>query len=68
MDVASGQIKRFKQNTDYHMQVNFPAPIPQVERLTVRWTDRYGQLINFNGLEDNSFALKFHTRRVSACP
>jgi hypothetical protein len=68
MDVASGQIKRFKQMTDYNMQVNFPAPIPQVDRLTVRWTNRYGQLISFNGLEDNSFAIKLHTRRVNACP
>jgi hypothetical protein len=68
MDVASGQIKRFKQMTDYNMQVNFPVPIPQVDRLTVRWTNRYGQLISFNGLEDNSFAIKLHTRRVNACP
>ena len=63
-----GQIKRFKQMTDYHMKVDFPSPIPQVDRLTVRWTDRNGQLISFNGLEDNSFALKIHTRRVNACP
>ena len=68
MDVASGQIKRFKQMTDYNMNVNFPSPIPQVDRLTVRWTDRNGSLISFNGLEDNSFAIKLHTRRVNACP
>jgi len=68
MDVASGQIKRFKQMTDYHMDVKFPSPIPQLDRLTVRWTDRNGRLISFNGLEDNSFAIKLHTRRVNACP
>lgn len=68
MDVASGQIKRFKQMTDYNMKVDFPSPIPQVDRLTVRWTDRRGSLISFNGLEDNSFAIKIHTRRVNACP
>ena len=68
MDVASGQIKRFKATTDYNMSVDFPAPIPSIDRLTIRWTDRRGQLVSFNGLEDNSFALKIHTRRVNACP
>lgn len=68
MDVASGQIKRFKAQTDYHMKVDFPLPIASIDRLTVKWTDRYGVPIQFNGLEDNSFALKIHTRRVNACP
>ena len=68
LDVASGSIKRFKQMTDYMLEVKYPSPIPKLDRLTVRWTDRYGSLVSFNGLEDNSFTLKINTRRVNSCP
>ena len=67
MDVASGQIKRFKASTDYHMRVEYPSPIPTMDRLTVRWTDRYGVPVKFNGWK-TTFALKIYTRRVNLCP
>lgn len=60
MDVSSGVIKRFKKATDYDSEVMFPYPIQKIDRLTVRWTDINGKLINFNGLDNNSFLLRFH--------
>lgn len=60
MDVSSGIIKRFKKNTEYDSEVEFPYPIQKLDRLTVNWIDITGQLVNFNGLNDNSFLLRFH--------
>jgi len=60
LDVSSGSIKRFKKNTDYNLEVEFPYPIQKMDRLTIQWTDVNGNVISFNGLEDNSFLLRFH--------
>jgi len=60
LDVSSGVIKRFKKYTDYDMEVEFPYPIQKLDRLTIRWTDVYGNVVSFNGLDDNSFMLRFH--------
>ena len=60
LDVSSGTIKRFKKNTDYDLEVEFPYPIQKLDRLTIRWTDVYGNVVSFNGLDDNSFLLRFH--------
>lgn len=63
MDVISGNIKRFKKMNDFDMTVEYKYPIQRLDRLTVRFVDRNGQLINFNGAEDNSFVLRLHTLR-----
>ena len=60
LDVSSAVIKRFKKNTDYDLEVEFPYPIQKLDRLTVRWTDVNGNVVSFNGLDDNSFLLRFH--------
>jgi len=60
MDVGSGSIKRFKKSSDFDSEVVFPYPIQKLDRITVNWTDINGNLINFNGLDDNSFLLRFH--------
>jgi hypothetical protein len=60
LDVSSGTIKRFKKNTDYDLNVEFPYPIQKLDRLTIQWTDVNGNVVSFNGLEDNSFLLRFH--------
>ena len=49
MDVNSGTIKRFKKMSDYDYEIQYPQVIRKLDRVTVRWTDRSGQLINFNG-------------------
>ena len=63
MDVPAGGIKRFKKETDYDLSVCYYNPIRKLDRLTIRWTNRDGLPIAFNGLGDNSFLLRFHTLR-----
>lgn len=63
LDVNSGGIKTFKKNSDYEFCIQYVNPIRKLDRLTVRWTDKNGTIVNFNGLEDNSFILRFHTLR-----
>jgi hypothetical protein len=64
MDVPSGLIKSFKESSDYPIHVEFPSRIDSLQRLTIKWLDRYGQSLNFRGLEVNSFALRIHTVHV----
>jgi hypothetical protein len=60
LDVTSSSIKVFKKSTDYDLDVRFPYPIQQLSRLTVKWLDKFGSVVNFNGANDNSFLLRFH--------
>jgi len=68
MDVVSGVYKSFKENSDYRISVEFPSRIDSLERLTVAWRDRYGNLLNFNGLNTNSFGIRVHTVVVPSEP
>lgn len=67
MDVTAGAVKSFKKFSDYDLIIDYPNPIRKLERLTVRWINKDGQLLNFNGLNDNSFILRFHTLRKNLC-
>ena len=58
MDVSSGGIKHFSETNDYVYGVDFYPPISQLSRVTVRWRKSDGSLINFQGLNENSFMLK----------
>jgi hypothetical protein len=60
MDVASGCIKDFKEGADYVISITYPQPISKLSRLTVRWYDKTGRLLNFNGFENNAFVLRVH--------
>jgi hypothetical protein len=60
LDVFSGQFKTFKETTDYKMSVSFDSPIPRLTRLTISWLNKDGLPVNFNGLDINSFVLRFH--------
>lgn len=60
MDVGSGCIKNFKEDHDYVISITYPQPIVKLSRITVRWYDKYGQLLNFNGFENNAFVLRVH--------
>lgn len=59
MDVASGSIKHFKQQTDYKLRITFDTPISKISRLTIRWLDKDGQLLNFQGFDNTAFVLRF---------
>jgi hypothetical protein len=67
MDVVSGTIKRFRKMNDFDSQVEYTYPLQKIDRLTVSWTDKNGKLLSFNGAEDNSFTLRFHTLRKNLC-
>ena len=63
MDADVGDIKNFKKSTDYDFSVEYTNPIRRLDRLTVNWVNRFGQRVSFNGAENNSFMLRFHTLR-----
>jgi hypothetical protein len=67
MDVPSGSIKNFKKSSDYDLCIDYPYPIEKLNRLTIKWVDSDGQMVNFNGLDDNSFILRLHTTKKNMC-
>jgi hypothetical protein len=67
LDVNSGCIKKFKKCTDYDAKIDYMYPIRKLDRLTIRWTDKHNNLLNFNGYEDNTFILRLHTLRQNLC-
>ncbi len=60
LDVPSGSIKTFKEESDFKMSVKYPKPIDQIDRFTVRWLDSLGNSVNFNGVDENSILLRCH--------
>ena len=62
MDVDSGSIKTFKEMSDYRVSVTYPRIIDRVDRLTINWLDTNGNSINFNGVDENSFILRFYMK------
>jgi hypothetical protein len=68
LDVPSGSIKSFKEFTDYTVSIEFPSRLDSLERLTIRWLDRSGVPLVFNGLETNSVTLRVHTVNVPIVP
>jgi hypothetical protein len=62
LDVGSGCIKNFHENKDYTISVEYPEPINVLQRLTVRWYDKDGKLLNFRGWDTNAFVLRVHVK------
>jgi hypothetical protein len=62
MDVGSACIKNFHENKDYSISVDYPEPINSLQRLTVHWIDREGNLLDFRGWNTNAFVLRVHLR------
>jgi hypothetical protein len=61
MDVASTNIKTFKECSDYQVSVDIP---PQtLSRLTIHWYDKNLVPLNFQGYENNGFILRIHTEK-----
>jgi hypothetical protein len=59
LNVVSGGVKTFTENTDFRLRVEFTPPITSIERLNLSWRDSAGNILNFNGFEDNSVLLRF---------
>lgn len=68
LDVSSGCIKTFKEYTDYKISIDYPKPIDQIDRLTVRWLDYNGNPVNFNGVDENALILRFFEDEPAAVP
>lgn len=62
LDVGSACIKNFHESKDYKISVNYPEPIGTLSRLTIRWYDKDGALLNFRGWETNAFVLRVHVK------
>ena len=61
IDVSSGGIVHFDKGNNYDLTVSYPYPIQKIDRLTIQWINALGHTVQFNGLEDNSFLLRFHS-------
>jgi hypothetical protein len=60
MDVQSGSIKTHSENADYIISVMYPEPINSLQRLTIKWYDGRGNLLNFRGSDEHAFILRAH--------
>lgn len=60
LNVVSGGVKTFTENTDFKLRVEFTPPITSIERINLVWRNSTGNIINFNGFEDNSILLRFN--------
>lgn len=61
LDVQSGSIKTFKEQSDYKIRVEYPKAIDSIDRLTIKWLDSQGKIVNFNGVDENQIILRFYT-------
>jgi hypothetical protein len=68
LDVSSGCLKTFKEQSDYKISVEYPKPLDSIDRLTLHWRNYDGSLINFNGVEDNSLILRFYEEIIQQLP
>ena len=62
MDVGSACIKNFHENRDYTISVDYPEPINRLQRLTINWLDRQGNLLDFRGWDTNAVVLRVYLR------
>jgi hypothetical protein len=68
MDVYSGQVKTFKETSDYVISRKISHGMMTLSRLTVRWLDKDLKPLNFQGFENNGFVLRVYTERVTGPP
>ena len=60
LDVQSGSFKIHEENSNYIVSVHYPEPIRSLQRLTVRWYDTNGNVLNFRGFDNHAFILRAH--------
>jgi len=53
-------VTNFMETKDILLTAYYPEPIASIDRLTIRWRDKNGDILNFHGLNSNSFILRFH--------
>jgi hypothetical protein len=60
LDVTSSHMKTFKEHSDYKISIEYPKPIDIIDRLTIKWLNYQGEIVNFNGADDNALLLRFY--------
>jgi len=60
LDVTSSHMKTFKEHSDYKISIEYPKPIDMIDRLTIKWLNYQGKIVNFNGADDNALLLRFY--------
>lgn len=73
MDVPVNFQRTFKETTDYAWSVTYPSRLDSIERLTVRWLDYTGSVVQFGGpatttFDPNMFVLRVYTQIVPTTP
>ena len=73
MDVPVNFQRTFKETTDYTWSVTYPSRLDSIERLTVRWLDYTGSVVQFGGpatttFDPNMFVLRVYTQIVPTTP
>ena len=53
-------VTNFMETKDILLTAYYPEPIASLDRLTIRWRDKYGKILNFQGLDSNSFILRLY--------
>ena len=53
-------VTNFMETKDILLTSYYPEPIASLDRLTVRWRDKLGNILDFQGLNSNSFILRIH--------
>jgi len=71
IDVAQNFQRTFRETSDYAWSVTYPSRLDSIERLTVRWLDTNGAIVNFGNaqtFDPNMFVLRVYTQVVPAAP
>jgi hypothetical protein len=62
MDVIPDWVSTKGFKKDYEYYIKYEVPLARLNRLTIRWLDYNGQLLNFNGMERNCILLRVFCR------
>ena len=71
IDVAQNFQRTFRETSDYAWSVTYPSRLDSIERLTVRWLDTNGAIVNFGNaqtFDPNMFVLRVYTQVVPTAP
>lgn len=71
MDVLPNFQRTFREASDYAWSVTYPSRLDSIERLTVRWLDTTGAIVNFGNAQaydPNMFVLRVYTQIVPTTP
>jgi len=64
LDTNPGETKVFKETVDFSYGIDFDPPMSQISRMTIKWRNSNGDILNFNGLNENSFILRVKCRSM----